>query len=321
MKAQTYNFFQAQSGGGHSVNDGIIHGVAIVTEGEARGHGVYVDSKFLEDVAEQGNSTARGIKVRFGHPGFFGTDAVGTYVGRIKNFRIEGETVRGDLHLSKVAKSSPKGDFYSYILGMAENEPDMFGLSIAFDSNGTYSVDGKEFVVLNKLHAVDIVDEPAANPGGLFHAKIEEENSERHKEMDLNELKKWVEAFGAEKACEYFSNGLSFEEAEKKIAEEVAAAEVESLKAAIVEKDAKIASLEVKLADLEAKLAEMDKGVNPVASVAASATIAETFETLVRKHKESGKSDDVAIRCAVAERPDLHKIWLSSAKSLYNKVI
>lgn len=175
---------------------GIIFGVAINTEGEAKGHGVHLEKSFVEDVAAHGNASAKGLKARFGHPNM-SSSAVGTYVGRYKNFRTE-ETVAGgenkealsvcraDLHLSESSKKAPQGDLYSYVLEMAEKEPDMFGLSIVFSKKGLYHYDEngrrkegrghKTFVELGKpgdpesgrLHACDVVDEPAANPSGLF---------------------------------------------------------------------------------------------------------------------------------------------------------
>jgi hypothetical protein len=107
---------------------------------------------------------------------------LGTFIGRFKNFRqVEGQ-VKADLFLSNEAKHTPHGDLYSYVLGMAKNEPDMFGTSIVFTPGDTYRRDengekvpvGGEFdardgepifVECAALHACDTVDEPAANDG------------------------------------------------------------------------------------------------------------------------------------------------------------
>jgi hypothetical protein len=176
---------------------GVIYNAAIVTEGEAKGHGVNLDSEFVGKVVELAGKKSLGIKVRFGHPSMSG-NALGTFVGRAKNFRTaisdKGKALaRADIHLSETAAESPNGNLYDYVLSMAESEADMFGMSIVFRPGKTYvrkdgekiydhseySADGckfrkKEykdlplFVECEQLHAADLVDEPAANDNGLF---------------------------------------------------------------------------------------------------------------------------------------------------------
>jgi hypothetical protein len=184
---------------------GVIPGVAIVTEGPAKGHGVNLDREFVETVVEFGNKRKLGLKSRFGHPNMSST-AFGTFLGRYRNFRcedvvVEGKKVavgRADLTLSETSHATPNGDLGKYVLEMAENEPDMFGTSIVFSPGKTYVREPKEgkkvydyyeydrrdgerytkkeyvglpvFVECKALHANDVVDEPAANPQGLFSA-------------------------------------------------------------------------------------------------------------------------------------------------------
>jgi len=149
---------------------GIIKGVTIAREGIAKGHGVYLDSKFISRVAELGNEAEQGIKVRFGHPNMC-SDALGTYLGRFKNFRVVEDKVYADLHMDEVAKKSPKGDLYSYVFSMARSNPDMFGNSIVFragesrfeeEMGENEEVITKEYTSIVALHASDLVDTPAA---------------------------------------------------------------------------------------------------------------------------------------------------------------
>jgi len=145
---------------------GIIYNAAIVTPGEAKGHGVQLDTEFVDTVVEQGNASKNGLKMRFGHPSMSST-ALGTLIGRVKNFRRDGDIARGDIFLSKEAKNAPGGDLYEYALGMAENEADMFGTSIVFrpgkkylrneEGEKEYEGFGEEepFVECEKLIAVD----------------------------------------------------------------------------------------------------------------------------------------------------------------------
>ena len=203
---------------------GIVFGVAVITEGEALGHGVHLEKSFVEDVTAHGNATKKGLKARFGHPNM-SSSAIGTYVGRYKNFRTEtigGQAIcRADLHLSKSAKKAPQGDLYTYILAMADKEADMFGLSIVFSKKCLYHYNEKgkrkegrghkTFVELGKpddpdcgkLHACDVVDEPAANPSGLFSefsshltaAKVTEFLDQNPEVLELYANKEIREAF------------------------------------------------------------------------------------------------------------------------------
>ncbi len=150
---------------------GAIFGVSVNTVGEAKGHGVHLEQSFVERVAELGNAEKNGLKARFGHPSMCST-ALGTLLGRFRNFRVEGEQVLADLFLSNSAKETPGGNLYDYVLSLAESESDMFGTSIVFTIGEEYQLEGddKTFVTCGKLHACDVVDDPAANPDGLFSA-------------------------------------------------------------------------------------------------------------------------------------------------------
>ena len=104
--------------------------------------------------------------------------ALGTYLGRFKNYSYSGDKVNADLHLDETsARITPNGDLFSYVLDMAEKNPDMFGASIVFEIAESVfleeEMDGKkvekEYFRLKELRATDIVDEPAATDG-LFSA-------------------------------------------------------------------------------------------------------------------------------------------------------
>ena len=125
----------------------VLHDVQITLEGEAIGHGVWLDREFCEAVAAQGNATGVvGLKVRYGHPAMC-SDAIGTELGRAKNFRVvdldrtvDGQTVKAagviaDVYLLKSAHSAPQGDIAKHVLETAAEDPKQFGQSIVF----TYS--------------------------------------------------------------------------------------------------------------------------------------------------------------------------------------
>jgi hypothetical protein len=168
--------------------NGILHDVAVATLGEARGHNVQLDRAFLNQLVELGNAAKKGLKSRFGHPNASGT-SLGTFVGRAVDFRIRPDSpnvVRADIHLdAKVAKDSPNGNLYDYILRMAAHNPDMFGTSIVFkpgiEIDPSEIPDGDRLfadlpvATIDEFLAVDIVDDPAANPDGLFSAWSKEQ--------------------------------------------------------------------------------------------------------------------------------------------------
>ncbi len=154
----------------------IIHGFAVATKGEAKGHGVLLDDLFLNQIVTQAELSKAGIKMRFDHPNASNT-SMGTSIGRAKNFRRDGNVVRADAHLLKSAEGAPNGNLSGYIMDLAEEDPGLFGSSIAFvpaaveyqkDKDGKPDKDRPPFARLKKLLAADIVDDPAANPEGLF---------------------------------------------------------------------------------------------------------------------------------------------------------
>lgn len=163
------------------LENGIIHGITVARAGLAKGHNVKLDRKFLQQIVDQANSRPQGVKARFGHPNACST-ALGTYLGRFKNYsyhQIPGsDFVKADLHLDSTAKKAPSGNLFDYVLEMAEKNPDMFGASIAFQSDQFEELeevqDGKpvkeKYFRLKELHATDIVDSPAATDG-LFSAE------------------------------------------------------------------------------------------------------------------------------------------------------
>ena len=152
--------------------NGIIHGVTIARVGSAKGHGGYIDKTFLLQIVDNAALKSAGIKARFGHPNMC-SQALGTYLGRFKNYSYSAEFTKADLFLDETAKTTPNGDLFTYVLDMAENNPDMFGASIVFEIGESIfleeEIEGKkikkEFFRLKDLKATDIVDEPAATEG------------------------------------------------------------------------------------------------------------------------------------------------------------
>lgn len=129
----------------------ILRNVRILEEGIAKGHGVFMDESFVDDLIAL--AANRRIKSRFGHPGMC-SEAFGTYIGYFDNFRKmkseEGYYAIADLHLSSAAKISPNGNLSDYIYQLANEAPDMFGNSIVFDYDTIYYKTDKGYNVIRK---------------------------------------------------------------------------------------------------------------------------------------------------------------------------
>lgn len=202
--------FGAQRLGQIDEENEVLHDVQITLEGEALGHGVWLDREFCEAVAAAGNATGDvGLKVRYGHPSMC-SDAIGTELGRAKNFRvadferdIDGKKVKcagviADVYMLKSAHSAPQGDLVAHVMATAKEDPSQFGQSIVFtyadfkstdkDGNAIKCSDfddpgeffdaageNKVFAVLGKLHGSDFTDTPAATDGIFSTGTLAEE--------------------------------------------------------------------------------------------------------------------------------------------------
>ena len=139
-----------------------IFGVSVITKGIAKGHDLIVDDTTLAQVVKCGNGAKNGIKVKVGHD-----SGVEEIVGRLTNFRVEEDKVLADLELLSY---SPRRDF---IFELAQKTPEAVGLSIAFEGKPE-AANGQQMARCTRLRSVDLVDEPAANPDGLFEATVDE---------------------------------------------------------------------------------------------------------------------------------------------------
>lgn len=156
----------------------ILQGVAVVTKGITHDERGEFDDDALDKVVELGNASKLGIKSRFGHPNMSCT-ALGTFLGRFKSFRRDGDIVRADLYLDPSAHNTPDGDLAQYVVDLSKSDPDAFGTSMvvkcSFISRDERGEDGAELeqeedeeyqaplIVVKELWAVDVVDDPAAN--------------------------------------------------------------------------------------------------------------------------------------------------------------
>ncbi|MDD4980693.1 MAG: hypothetical protein PHC54_05445 [Candidatus Omnitrophica bacterium] len=175
----------------HDKGKGAIFGYAVIAKGTLNDQDIRdweMDDISLDQVVELGNQKNIGLKSRFGHPNISG-EALGTFLGRAKNFRKDGDLVRADLYIDETAHNTPNGDLATYIMDLAETDPDAFGSSLVFDADFAYRLnedgtkkkdeEGNELPALvrfTKVYASDIVDDPAATPGmfgKFFNSSVE----------------------------------------------------------------------------------------------------------------------------------------------------
>jgi hypothetical protein len=188
--------------GGAGDDPAVLPGIALITRGEALGHGVWIDQSFVASVGAALKSKPEGVKSRFTHPSL-SADGLGKFLGRVTGGDLDasGDIVRGSLKFAEVASNAPDGDLAGYVRNLAKEDPESFGASIVFEHDEPAMIEfalanGAEWaedrygrylslekykspdplntknmlhVRLKSLVAVDIVDEPAANPDGLFH--------------------------------------------------------------------------------------------------------------------------------------------------------
>lgn len=130
--------------------NGILKGVVMCEEGEAKGHGVYIDADFITALVTYDKKHAKtGIKARLGHPTASG-DTMGTQLGMFRNFRENKKTGKvqaiADLHLLDAAEDSPTHPgMRTWVMKMAEEQPDFIMSSIVFRPSGNFQlINGKK---------------------------------------------------------------------------------------------------------------------------------------------------------------------------------
>lgn len=154
-----------------------IFGAAILQRGdlnEGDMRELFIDDTTLSQVVRMGNAPSKGLKARWTHPNM-SSDGMGNYLGRWRNFRLsaDGGTVLADLHLASIAFRGANGGRGKYVLDMAKEDPDVFGVSI-FPATDREAMEreeddrGKQPMRIKRLVAGDIVDDPAATRGGFF---------------------------------------------------------------------------------------------------------------------------------------------------------
>ncbi|WP_438482736.1 hypothetical protein [Oleiharenicola lentus] len=191
-KTQAYRF-SAPHTFGVDRNAGILTNVALITADlEAKGHGIYIDEKTISTANDVLAAKGAKFKAAISHLSWADqwmgdNDRVTEFPGWFSGVAVKGnQLVAARLEFYDTFKTDqPK--LFSRILEMAEKTPDLFGISLEpwgylvfVAKDGTeYSerpkdvelkYDGMPALRCTELTYGAIVDDPAANPGGIFAA-------------------------------------------------------------------------------------------------------------------------------------------------------
>lgn len=171
----------------------VIYGRVVAQEGpfKSQGRGEF-DLQALRTIKKLMEAKPNGLKSRFQHP-TMSDDGLGKFLGRDKNPRMdkimkpigdgkfqELNVVRADLHLDPSSFTTPYGSLGTYVMDLAENDPDAFSSSLVLQTDEEYRLDpkgrplkdddGNDLPPLwrpKALHAIDVVDTGDAVDGFL----------------------------------------------------------------------------------------------------------------------------------------------------------
>jgi hypothetical protein len=274
-----------------------IKNVSVITVGEARGHGMQIDEKTLLQVKAAAETYVGGLKVKTDH--YSGFNEI---VGALKNFTIDGEQLRADLFLLK------NHDATARIIEMAELMPDTFGLSISF--SGEHEEKGETVLArCSEIYSADLVDTPAANPTGLFSAKVDSEK----KVMDEKQIADAIAAALApviEEMAALSAKLAALEVTEEKeMTEDKPEEMTEDKEMKEHDKEDMTAKLSAELSELKALVSNF--GAKPVApavatEVKADAKVPTNFNEALDLIKAEGLSGTAATKAVIARYPDLY---------------
>lgn len=172
----------------------ILRGFVVAQEGpfKSEGRGEF-DKQSLQIIKELANAAPNGLKSRLGHP-TMSDDGIGKFLGRARDFRLGLATsretsqpvaaVRADLHFDKTAHDTPHGDLATYVLDLAESDPDALSSSLVLETQQEAQLDKKGKLLTDadgnplpplwrptRLHASDLVDTGDA-VDGLLSAEL-----------------------------------------------------------------------------------------------------------------------------------------------------
>lgn len=293
---------------------GIIRGVSIITRGQARGHDLIIDQTTLQQVVVAAQEYENGVKVKVDHG-----SGVYSIVGSVRDFRIDGDRVKGDLHLLKTA------DKRQHILELARELPDTFGLSVSI--NGLHETKGgKTYARCSRISSCDIVTDPAANPDGLLAEGIVVDTLTNSMDAELGNLKEYYEKIekrfsGLEQLMAEVKKAFEMpeeedddddnEDKEKKMKDHKAMSE-----AIQSQLDVALSAVHAKFDAINYTLEKLSTGVHPASGgegiTLENSETPKDFSEAVAKFINEGKKPTESILLAASKYPALRKADLQA---------
>lgn len=336
--AQLFALRVFQDGQGHvDRQNGRIHGLSVITEGEASGHGMYVDEVSVQQLHDL--VSGKSIPAYITHSGAIFEDRLTAEIGKMHNFYIDDDKLRADFEAFDSFREHDKAK-YDRLFELAEKMTDRFGTSVVFSGYQAWATDNGDMpatsddppenarfflpsVRFRDVNSIDFVDTPAAN-SGLFATKID---NPANKQMTKIELESKLSAIESDNSA--LSTKVEQLETEKQLVQgevDTLSAKVTELEGqlsakqdeanqAIADKDAEIEAINVQLAAKDARIAELEELVNgsdPVEAnsddpLPASKTFSrkERAEIISQYAKQNGISEFAATVKLGKERPEL----------------
>ena len=152
-------------------------GISVITAGPALGHGMVIDADTLNQVVEKGNEAGQ-VKVLSDH-----SSSVSNIIGYLENFGLDGGRVRADLTLLE----SHEG--FAYFSELLSTLPGQIGFSISFSGVPRVADDGTMLADIQTLLSVDLVTQPAANPTGVYSARVDTAKVAMAQTIETKEVK------------------------------------------------------------------------------------------------------------------------------------
>lgn len=172
-------------------NNRIIRGMVIMEAGPLKDGRYAVDATTLKQLVELGNRGV--IKSHLSHAHAHGfQDGITSRLGEFVNFRMDGNKVRADLRLYEAASKGPAGDLAEYVMLLAEEAGETFGVSVVITAKDGENIDGKARLRIIDFSAADLVGEPAAT-SAAFSEQPDNEGDTMSAEA-LEALQKKVES-------------------------------------------------------------------------------------------------------------------------------
>lgn len=172
-------------GVGIDLESGVIRGVVVAEVGIFKTRRGQFTQASLDAIVQLAAAKPDGLKVRLNHNGT-GKRGVGFHLGRLRNLRLEGQRVRGDLYIDPVARKrnihggDPPG---TYVLEQAESDPGSLNMSLVLLAS-LRDVDGQPPVFLPvELKGCDVVEDGDAVHGALLSTDIADEHVQQLKQI------------------------------------------------------------------------------------------------------------------------------------------